>query len=97
MSINQNDKSPGTVAAVDGGVNQRGGEDRSHRVYRGSDAARIMVQNAGGDNLGALLDNVLLTSPTVTPPPAGGAPEPGTLALISLSLLGLGRVARRAR
>ena len=38
-------KCDGTVASVRDGVNQRGGEAGSRGVYRGSDDARISVQN----------------------------------------------------
>jgi hypothetical protein len=58
--------------------------------------ATIVFDHAGGDQFGALLDNVVLESqPLVTPPPGGGVPEPATLALLSAGLLGLSLANRR--
>jgi hypothetical protein len=61
-------------------------------------SARIVFDNTGGDNFGALLDNVVLDAAVViTPPPAGSAPEPGMLALVGLSVLGLALIRKRGR
>ncbi|MDO9505828.1 MAG: PEP-CTERM sorting domain-containing protein [Polaromonas sp.] len=54
----------------------------------GSDvSARLVIGNAGGDNVGLILDNVVLTSKV---------PEPGTLALLGLGLAAIGLRRRRA-
>jgi len=51
----------------------------------------ISFANAGGDNVGALLDNVVVTSGDAV----SEVPEPGTLALLGLGLAGLGLSRRR--
>ena len=50
-------------------------------------SARLVIGNAGGDNVGLILDNVVLTSKV---------PEPGTLALLGLGLAAIGLRRRRA-
>ena len=52
----------------------------------------ISFANAGGDNIGALLDNLVLTSGD---PPNGTIPEPGVLALLGIGLAGLALIRRR--
>lgn len=51
--------------------------------------ASLAFSNAGGDNLGAILDNVVLSTRDL--------PEPGTLALLGLGLLGAGLSRLRRR
>ncbi len=48
----------------------------------------LSFQNAGGDNIGALLDNVAVTAVV---------PEPGTYALLGAGLLAIGFVSRRRK
>lgn len=52
----------------------------------------ISFANAGGDNIGALLDNLVLISGDT---PNGTVPEPGTLVLLGLGLAGLAFTRRR--
>jgi hypothetical protein len=54
----------------------------------------LSFSNAGGDNLGALLDNVRVTFDEVVPPPI---PEPQTYALMLLGVAAVGAAARRRR
>lgn len=49
--------------------------------------------NAGGDNVGLILDNVVLTDSVIT----GSVPEPATLLLLTAGLVGLGFSRRRSR
>jgi hypothetical protein len=57
-------------------------------------SGRIIVEGAGGDNFGGILDNVVLSVTRI-----GALPEPGTAALLALVLAGIattgGRRARR--
>lgn len=54
-------------------------------VAANSGMASVTFSNAGGDNIGMLLDNVKVTS----------VPEPGTYALLLAGLVAVGFVARR--
>lgn len=53
-------------------------------------AAALSISNAGGDNLGLILDDVLFESSAPT-----SVPEPGTLGLLGLALSGVGFARRR--
>lgn len=52
----------------------------------------VSFSNAGGDNIGALLDNVSISSAAATP-----IPEPETYALMLTGLAAVGAMARRRR
>jgi hypothetical protein len=56
-------------------------------VVGGPTSASLDFQNSGGDNLGAILDNVSLSTT--------GVPEPAGITLMALGLTGLGMIRRR--
>lgn len=52
---------------------------------------RVIFDHAGGDNVGLILDNVVLRGPD----DPTGVPEPMTLSLLGAGLIGLGAMRRR--
>jgi PEP-CTERM motif len=59
----------------------------------GPGSASLTFKNNGGDNVGAILDNVRLDSVETLPP---AVPEPASMTLITLGLACIGMVRRKA-
>lgn len=65
--------------------------DPHRRVWRGASTSAVLAfANAGGDEFGAILDNIVLAEA-----PAAAAPAPTPLALLPLALAAM--AARRRR
>jgi hypothetical protein len=54
---------------------------------------RVVLKGTGGDNIGAILDNVEFVGDVL----GGKVPEPGSLALVALGLGAAAALRRRAR
>jgi hypothetical protein len=67
------------------------GDDASASFLVSTTGGVLSFSNAGGDNVGAILSSVELSTDGPSP-----VPEPGTLILLGLGLLGLGFVLRRS-
>ena len=59
--------------------------------FLGNHTVNLYIEGVGGDNVGAIIDNVRLDGPDEN----GSVPEPATLALMGLGLAGLATFRRR--